>query len=417
MTRTACVVGDGAREHALALALSRSADVVVTPGNDGMAAAGLRCEATPPIELVADLFVVGPEKPLVEGLADALRSQGKRVFGPGAAGARLEGSKAFMKELLGAAGVPTARYGTFRDLGAASAFLEELGGTVVVKTDGLAAGKGVLVTDDHELALRDVAAKLSGEAFGDAGRCVVIEEGLQGEECSLLVLFDGSTAVPLAPARDHKRLGDGDAGPNTGGMGAVSPAPGVDELVVKRLMVEAVEPTIAELSRRGLEYRGVLYAGVMLTDDGPKVLEYNVRFGDPEAEVVLPRLLDDPFDVLEAVAAGTLANTPRFSDDAAVCVVLAAAGYPGAVQLGAPITGLGDDGQLPGTPSGVTVFHGATTREDGRFRVAGGRPLTVTALGASVPDARARAYEAALGISFEGRHLRRDVAADRGAAA
>ncbi len=415
MTRLACVVGAGAREHALALALSRSADVVVTPGNAGMAAGGLRCVTAAPTDLDADLFVVGPEQPLVDGLADALRAQGKRVVGPGAEGARLEGSKAFMKDVLAAAGVPTARYGAFGDPGEAFAFLDQLDGIVVVKTDGLAAGKGVLVTADHELARRDVAAKLSGAAFGDAGRRVVIEEGLEGEECSLLVLFDGVSAVPLAPARDHKRLRDGDEGPNTGGMGASSPAVGVDEVTVKRLMVEAIEPTIAELARRGIDYRGVLYAGVMLTADGPKVLEYNVRFGDPEAEVVLPRLADDPFDLLEAVAAGTLREPPRFVDDAAVCVVLAARGYPGASEPGAAIEGLGDDGQTAVVRPGVTVHHVGTVRADGRFCVSGGRVLTVTALAATLELARARAYEAVDGISFDGCQLRRDVAATRSA--
>jgi phosphoribosylamine--glycine ligase len=408
-------VGSGAREHALAHALSRSADVVVTPGRDAMVADRVTVTAASPLDIEADLVVVGPEQPLVDGLADELRARARLVVGPGAKGAQLEGSKSYMKEFLVAAGVPTARHGSFEDLATASAFLAELDGTVVVKTDGLAAGKGVLVTDDHELALRDVAAKLSGRAFGDAGRRVVIEEGLLGEECTLLVLVDGSSAVPLAPSRDYKRLLDGGLGPNTGGIGAVSPAPRVDELLVKRIMVEAIEPTIAEFERRGIEYRGVLYAGVMATREGPKLLEYNVRLGDPETEVVLPRLVDDPFDLFEACASGRLSTAPRFLDDTAVAVVLSAQGYPEAPLGGAVIEGLAPDGQLASPIEGVTVYHAGTQRRDGRFFVQGGRVLTLVALGASIEVARRRAYEAVAQVHFEGRQVRTDVAADTGA--
>jgi phosphoribosylamine--glycine ligase len=414
MTRTVCVVGAGAREHALAHALARSADVVVTPGRAAMASDRVTVTSASPLDVEADLVVVGPEQPLVDGLADALRARGRLVVGPGADGARLEGSKSYMKEFLVAAGVPTARHGSFEDLADANAFLAELSGTVVVKTDGLAAGKGVLVTDDHELARRDVAAKLSGLAFGDAGRRVVIEEGLDGEECSLLVLVDGSVAVPLAPSRDYKRLYDGDLGPNTGGIGAVSPAPRVDELLVKRIMAEAIEPTIAELERRGIEYRGVLYAGVMATREGPKLLEYNVRLGDPESEVVLPRLADDPFDLFEACASGRLTTAPRFTEDAAVAVVLAAAGYPGAPVAGAVIEGLAPDGQLATPIQGVTVYHAGTQRRDGQFLVDGGRVLTLVGLGPSIDVARARVYAAVGQVHFEGCHARSDVAADAG---
>jgi phosphoribosylamine--glycine ligase len=406
-----CVVGAGAREHALAHVLSRTAQVVVAPGSDGIAADGIEVTSNSLLDVEADLFVIGPEQPLVDGLADPLRASGRLVVGPGADGARLEGSKSFMKELLVDAGVPTARHGTFDDAGRAAEFIRALGGTVVVKTDGLAAGKGVLVTDDLDEAITDVTAKLDGTSFGDAGRRVVIEEGLTGDECSLLVLLDGSSAVALAPARDYKRLGDADRGPNTGGMGAVSPAPGVDDGVVGRIMREAIAPTVDELGRRGIEYRGVLYAGVMLTADGPRLLEYNVRFGDPEAQVVLPRLADDPYDVLCDVASGRLGSTPSFVGDAAVTVVLASPGYPEAPRVGQVISGLGDDGQLEGRPDGVHVYHGTTRRAAGRFVTAGGRALSVTAFGSTVRDARARAYDAVGAIRFDGQQVRSDIAA------
>jgi phosphoribosylamine---glycine ligase len=414
VTRHACVVGAGAREHALALALSRSADVSVAPGSEAMRGPRITPTGGGALDVDADLYVVGPEQPLVDGLADELRARGRLVVGPGADGARLEGSKAFMKVVLAAAGVPTAQHGTFEDADEAVGFLRDLGGTVVVKTDGLAAGKGVLVTDDLDAAAADVRAKLSGEAFGDAGRRVIVEEGLVGTECTLLVLVDGSVAVPLAPARDYKRLGDGDTGPNTGGIGAVSPPNGVDDALVAEVMSEAVEPTLKELASRGIDYRGVLYAGLMIDQGRAKVLEYNVRLGDPEAEAVLPRLADDPFDLFEATATGTLTGAPRFTTDAAVTVVLAAPGYPGAVTTGAVIRGLAEDGQLASHRDGVVVFHGATRKERDHFVVAGGRVLAVTALAPTVAAARARAYEAVDQVAFEGCHVRRDVASGEG---
>ena len=341
-----CVVGSGGREHALAHALARTAEVVVTPGNPGMALPITVADA-PIEEVVADLYVIGPEAPLVAGLADTLRAAGKAVLGPGADGALLEGSKAFMKEALEAAGVPTARFATFDSLQTAEAlaYLETMPGPWVIKTDGLAAGKGVLVARTIEDARADVTAKLSGAAFGDAGRHVVIEEGLEGEECSLLVLCDGTRAVPLLPAQDFKRAADGDSGPNTGGMGAYAPMPQVRAADVERLMDTAVLPLVEELRRRAIDYRGVLYAGLMLTDDGPKVIEYNVRFGDPETQVVLPLLASDPAELLLAVANGALdgAEPPAFADAAAVCVVLASAGYPESPRLGDEIEGLRAD--------------------------------------------------------------------------
>jgi phosphoribosylamine--glycine ligase len=417
-----CIVGSGGREHALAHTLARTADVVVTPGNPGMAAPITVAEA-PVEDIEADLYVVGPEAPLVAGLADNLRARGKAVVGPGADGALLEGSKAFMKEVLRAAGVPTARFATFDALEAsdALAYLETMPGPWVIKTDGLAAGKGVLVAHTIEDARADVTAKLSGAAFGDAGRNVVIEEGLVGEECSLLVLCDGTRAVPLVPAQDFKRIRDGDAGPNTGGMGAYAPMPQVRDADVDRLMDTAVLPLVEELRRRGVDYRGVLYAGLMLTAEGPKVIEYNVRFGDPEAQVVLPLLASDPAALLLAVADGALdeAAPPAFADAAAVCVVLAAPGYPESPRIGDDIEGLTPNGQSVAAVPGTTVFHAGTARHGatGPFHTAGGRVLGVTAVAPTLAEARANAYAAAAPIEWEGMQLRHDIAAQAAASA
>jgi phosphoribosylamine---glycine ligase len=395
-----CVVGGGGREHALASVLGRTASVVVTPGNPGIPGS----VSTPAEEIDADLFVIGPEVPLVDGLADRLRTDGRLVFGPGAAGARLEGSKAWMKSILSDARVPTARHGVFSDVPSATVFLRSLAPPYVVKTDGLAAGKGVLVTDSLEEAVADVAAKLSGDAFGAAGRRVVIEEGLVGTEVSLLCLCDGRRALPLAPAQDHKRLGDGDAGPNTGGMGAFSPVPGVGKDLVEEVVERAVEPTLHALHLRGIDYRGVLYAGLMLTADGFKVLEYNVRFGDPEAQVVLPRLDCDLAQLLAEAAAGRLESEPSFVEDAAVTVVLAAEGYPTSARTGDAIHGLDAARALPG----VEIFcagvgPGMTT--------AGGRVLSVTGTGPDLAAARGRAYAAVSEISWPGLQYRTDIAA------
>ena len=411
--RNVCVVGSGGREHALALVLARDADVVVTPGNPGIAGRspeGHRMTSvdTVPEALEADLFVIGPEAPLVDGLADRLRAQGKLVFGPGADGAQLEGSKAFMKELLAEAGVPTARFGVFTEVAPAVEFLRSLEGPWVVKTDGLAAGKGVLVTDSLAEAEADVAAKLSGDSFGSAGRRLVIEEGLTGPECSLLVLCDGIRLAPLAPAQDFKRRDDGDDGPNTGGMGAFSPVPSVDDSLVAALVDEAVAPLVTALRARGIDYRGVLYAGLMLTATGPKVLEFNVRFGDPETQVVLPRFDGNLCALLAEAAAGALSTVPRFTPEPAVCVVLASEGYPEFPRTGDPVVGLDDAGSLPG----VTVFY-AGTRADpdsGAVVTAGGRVLGVTALGGTLDEARSRAYAGVAAVGWPGMHYRSDIA-------
>ncbi len=410
--RTVCLVGSGGREHALALALGRTADVVATPGNPGIAGTTpeghtLTSVATPPEEVGADLYVIGPEAPLVDGLADRLRARGKLVFGPGADGAHLEGSKAAMKELLAEAGVPTARFAVCTGVGEAKAFLRTLPGPWVVKTDGLAAGKGVLVTDSLEEADTDVEAKLSGRAFGDAGRQVVIEEGLTGPECSLLVLCDGERLAALAPAQDFKRARDLDQGPNTGGMGAYSPVPFLDGRTVDGLVDRAVAPLVQALRARGVDYRGVLYAGLMLTPEGPKVLEFNVRFGDPECQVVLARLEGDVTALLAEVAGGELRTRPRCSPDAAVCVVLASEGYPEAPRTGDPIEGLDVAAALPG----VEVLHAGTARRDGRIVTAGGRVIGITACAPSLAEARGRAYRGVDAIGWPGMHYRSDIAA------
>jgi phosphoribosylamine--glycine ligase len=397
-----CVVGGGGREHALAAVLARTAEVVCTPGNPGIPGS----VAAPPDELDADLYVIGPEQPLVDGLADRLRAGGKLVFGPGADGARLEGSKAWMKQVLLDAGVPTARHQAFSDADEAAAFLRSLPGPWVVKTDGLAAGKGVLVTDALDEAVADAREKLAGRSFGAAGRTVVIEEGLLGPELSLLAVCDGERAVPLAPAQDFKRVGDRDQGPNTGGMGAYSPVPVAPAHVVDEVMDRAVEPTLAMLRKMGIDYRGVLYAGLMLTAEGPKVIEFNVRFGDPETQVVLPRLDSDLTALLAEAAAGRLRSEPVFSSDAAVTVVLASEGYPTAPRTGDEISGI-DDAEAV---EGVSVFHAGTARQDGALVTAGGRVLDVTAVGPSLAAARERAYTAVTRIAFRGMQYRGDIA-------
>ena len=399
-----CVVGSGGREAALAHTLARSTDVVVTPGNPGIAGS----TPTPPTDIAADLYVIGPEAPLVDGLADQLRADGKLVFGPGADGARLEGSKAWMKELLVDAGVPTAAHGSFTDEASANEFLDRQQPPYVVKTDGLAAGKGVLVTGDLGEARAAVGAYLSGDAFGEAGRTVVIEEGMTGPELSVLAVCDGNSGVALAPAQDFKRLGDGDEGPNTGGMGAYSPVPLATDSVTDQVMDEFVEPTLAALRRRGIDYRGVLYAGLMMTPDGPRMLEYNVRFGDPECQVVVPRMTSDLAELLAQAANGKITSVPTFTADAMVTVICATEGYPSSPRTGDRIEGI----EAAEAIDGVSVFcAGVAEGPDGGLVTAGGRVLAVSASGSDVAAARKRAYEAADQISWPGMQLRRDIAA------
>jgi len=419
------VVGGGGREHALCWKFARSAsvdDVIAAPGNPGIEAVA-RCVpvdakdagalARLADEVGADLVVPGSEEALVRGVVDAVRQHGRDAFGPSAAAARLEGSKAWMKEVAAAAGVPTARHAAFgeTDEDAALAFLESLDGLYVVKTDGLAAGKGVVVTESIAAARDAVRAYLSGDAFGDAGRTLVIEEGMRGPELSLLVVCNGDVdgAAPLAPAQDFKRVGDDDAGPNTGGMGAYSPVPIAGDDVVDVVMDRAVRPTLRELASRGIEYRGILYAGLMLTTEGPKLVEYNVRFGDPECQVVVPRLTTDLGELCLAAARGTPLPEVRCARESWVTVVLASEGYPSSPRTGDVIEGLDAAAAVPG----VNVFHAGTARDaDGRLVTSGGRVLNVTAAAETLSEARARAYEAAGLITWPGVHFRRDIAAE-----
>jgi phosphoribosylamine---glycine ligase len=370
------VVGNGGREHALRHVLSRTAEVVGDPAG-------------------ADLTVIGPEQPLVDGLADRLRAEGRLVFGPGADGARLEGSKEWMKDLLVSAGVATARHRSFTSMDGVGDFLATLGSGAAVKTDYLAAGKGVFVSADAAALAADADAKLQHGA-------VVIEELLDGPELSVFGVCNGKDFVVLPEARDHKRVGDGDTGPNTGGMGAYSPVAGCAGAV--DAAAGMIGDTLAELQRRGIDYRGVLYAGLILTKDGPRMLEYNVRFGDPEAQVVLPRLTSDLAELLRAAAAGEPLPQPAVSPDAAVIVVLASEGYPERPATGVPVTGIAEaEAAVPG----VKVYRAGIGPDD---RTTGGRVLNVTALAPSLDQARARAYEAITHIAFPGMHYRKDIA-------
>jgi phosphoribosylamine---glycine ligase len=419
------LVGSGGREHALAWALSRSpllGDLHAAPGNPGIGTlAALHDVQLSDLEALTDLaqmlrpdlVVVGPEAPLVAGLADRLENAGLTVFGPGAAAARIEGSKLFAKDVMDAAMVPTGRFSMCDTLAAAQLAIAEADGRVVVKADGLAAGKGVTVCRTAAEAEAAVRECLIDRRFGSAGSRVLVEELLEGPEVSLLALVDGETVLPLSPARDHKRLLDGDAGPNTGGMGCFSPVPDVLPALAEEIVQTVHRPVVNELARRGAPFRGCLYAGLMLTADGPRVIEFNCRFGDPETQAIVPRLEGDLLEALHRAATGSLAGCDLgVGDRACVSIVLAARGYPDAPEPGAPIVGIEDAEEL----AGVTVFHAGTGFRDGRLSVAGGRVLNVSALGDDLAGARRQAYLAADRIRFEGMQLRHDIAAPAAAA-
>ena len=412
------VVGGGGREHALCWALSRNFMVerlYAAPGNAGIARlASLVPIAADDVAGIVDfaeresidLTVVGPEAPLVAGLADELELRGLRVFGPSRAAARIEGSKAWARTLCEKHGIPCPRSSEFEEIGPALDFLAEMEGPYVIKADGLAAGKGVTVAEDRASAERALKDSLVDQIFGAAGRRVLVEEYLEGFEVSAMALVDGQTVKPLAFAQDYKRALDGDRGPNTGGMGSISPVPAVDPATENEIVRMSLERTAAALEDEGVRYRGVLYAGLMVTAEGPKVLEFNCRFGDPETQVVIPRLQSNLGELLLACVEGNLADYElNWTPEACVGVVLASAGYPGSVKPGVSISGLDEASRV----EGVQMFHAGTVGQDGRVLTAGGRVLTVSALGQDHQEARQRAYEACSRVRFDGMHYRRDI--------
>jgi len=414
------VIGSGGREHALAWKAAQS-DVVetvfVAPGNAGTATeSGIENIALDTMDFVglADfaeqknvgLTIVGPEAPLVEGVVDYFESRGLRCFGPRKGAAQLEGSKAFTKDFLARHQIPTGSYGNFTDLEEALAYLREQGAPIVVKADGLAAGKGVIVAETLEQAEEAVTDMLSGNAFGEAGCRVVIEEFLAGEEASFIVMVDGENVLPMATSQDHKRIGEGDTGPNTGGMGAYSPAPVVDAAIDRRIMEEVILPTVKGMAAEGNSYTGFLYAGLMISPEGePKVIEYNCRFGDPETQPIMVRLQSDICSLCDMALAGTLDSAQADWDErCAIGVVLAAGGYPGSYGKGFVIEGL-DATQ----PDNIKVFHAGTAQQDDQIVTSGGRVLCVTALGDNIAEAQSDCYQAADKIRWDGVTLRRDI--------
>lgn len=409
------VIGSGGREHALYWKLSESPQteqIYAIPGNPGMdASAAIALDDHAKIlrfvkEKDIGLVVVGPEVPLMNGLVDELEAAGIRAFGPRANAAEIEGSKSFAKDLMKKYGIPTARYEVFTAAEPARAYIRQEGAPIVVKADGLAAGKGVIVAMTEQEALDAVDAIMEDHSFGDAGARVVIEEFMEGEEASLLAFTDGTTIRPMISAQDHKRAYDGDRGPNTGGMGTYAPAPVMTPEMTERAVEEILKPTIAAMAKEGRIYRGCLYLGLMVTADGPKVVEFNARFGDPETQVVLPLLDSDLVTIMCACADGTLADVPiRWKDGAAVCVVLASGGYPGHYDKGQEIHGLADAEAM-----GVLVFHAGTAMKDGKLVTNGGRVLGVVGRGADISSAVDAAYAAAAKISFKDVYYRKDIA-------
>ena len=418
------VIGSGGREHAVIRSLLKNPRVTglhALPGGGGIAAEpGVEClpiAATDiegavrhAVDFGADFAVVTPDDPLCLGMADALEAAGVRCFGPSKAAARIEGSKVFAKALMRKYGIPTAAYEVFDDCDAALAYVERAPLPIVVKADGLALGKGVTVALTRAEARQAVEAAMRGRVFGESGARLVMEEYLEGPEISVLAFTDGKTLVPMLASMDHKRACDGDEGPNTGGMGAICPNPYYTEAVAKECMERIFLPTIRAMAAEGCPFRGCLYFGLMLTRDGPKVIEYNCRFGDPETQVVLPLLETDLLDIMEACAEGRLAELDiRWSEKSACCVVLASGGYPKAYKKGFEISGLAENGQL--ADGEAEAFHAGTRREGGRYYTNGGRVLGVTATGMTLAEAVERAYAAADGIGFEGLHRRGDIGA------
>ncbi len=411
------ILGSGGREHALAWAVMQNPKcdkLIVAPGNAGIAmiadCAALDIEDGGSVVTFAeensiDFVIVGPEAPLAAGVADRLRDAGLLVFGPSAEAARLEASKSFTKEICDAASAPTAAYGHFTDAEAAKAYVRDQGAPIVVKADGLAAGKGVIIAEtvaEAEAAIDD----MFGGAFGGAGAEVVIEEFMQGEEASFFVLCDGTDVLPIGTAQDHKRVGEGDTGPNTGGMGAYSPAPVMSDAVIAKAMNEIIKPTMAEMANRGTPFQGILFAGLMIENGQPRLVEYNVRFGDPECQVLMMRLGGQAFDLLHACAEGRLAEARvNWADDHALTVVLAAKGYPGSYEKGTVIQGL--DG-LP-EDSFHMMFHAGTSEKDGRTTATGGRVLNATARGATLQEARDKAYAMVDQVNWPDGFCRRDI--------
>lgn len=416
------VIGSGGREHAIVRALKKSpraTDIYVLPGNGGISAdavcvPGSATDVAGAVdfarEIGADFAVVTPDDPLCLGMADALEHIGVPVFGPSKAAAQIEGSKVFAKGLMRKYGIPTAACEVFDDFEAALAYVDAAPLPIVVKADGLALGKGVTVAQAREEARSAVRAAMCERVFGESGARLVIEEYLEGPEVSVLSFTDGHTLVPMVSSMDHKRALDGDLGPNTGGMGTVAPNPWYTPEIAAECMERIFLPTMRAMNAEGRTFRGCLYFGLMLTKDGPKVIEYNCRFGDPETQVVLPLLDTDLLEIMEATAAGRLAEVDiRWKPGSACCVILASGGYPKAYKKGLPISGLEENGQLPGEPA--EVFHAGTKLEDGRFYTNGGRVLGVTATASSLEEAVSRAYAAADRISFEGLHRRGDIGA------
>ena len=413
------LLGSGGRESALAWALARSPSVkelVVAPGNPGIArlATTRSCDIDSPHDVVAlardvgaALVVVGPEAPLVAGVGDALRADGFPVFGPDQAAARIEGSKEHAKELMDRAGIPTASWAAFSELGDAVAYLDSLEPPYVIKADGLAAGKGVSVVPSRDDAVDALEERLVRGAYGSAGDRVVIEEFLDGQECSLIAFTDGKAVVPCAPAQDYKRIADGDRGPNTGGMGSYSPVPACPPHLLDEIVDTAIRPMVDVTREAGAPFQGALYAGLALTSRGPRVIEFNARFGDPETQALMPRVDFDLAEVCMAAATGGLEGAElKWRDEACVSVVLAARGYPGTPEKGQLIHGLDEAAALPG----VEIFHAGTSATPEGVVTAGGRVLAVTALGTDFADARARAYAAAETIRFDGKQMRTDIA-------